>query len=188
MPPVAQVRPVIFNDEEIGMGFNSQSGRAVGTALEGFQLQEPTASGQEVVASISIVTTHEELMEQLGMSFAAQGRYGFFTASAKASFAESSNFNSTSTFIVARCVVQNPMTRGRGFTLTHDAAGLLDPANIERFKTAFGDSFVRGLQTGGEFYAVTRITSTSVATQSKLSASLHAAYNGLITSLEFDAE
>jgi len=32
---------------------------------------------------------------------------------------------------------------------------------FEEFTKAFGDSFVRGLQTGGEFYAVIRITSVS---------------------------
>jgi hypothetical protein len=35
MPRVPQIRRIIFNDEEIGMGFNSDSGLAVGTALQG---------------------------------------------------------------------------------------------------------------------------------------------------------
>ena len=37
--PLAQVRRLAFNDEEIGMGFNSESGLAVGTAVEGFTVQ-----------------------------------------------------------------------------------------------------------------------------------------------------
>jgi hypothetical protein len=47
MPRVPQVRRILFNDEEIGMGFNSESGLAVGTALEGFAVHEDSAaSGQ----------------------------------------------------------------------------------------------------------------------------------------------
>jgi hypothetical protein len=188
MPPVPQVRRIIFNDEEIGMGFNSESGLAVGTALEGFSIQvNPGASGQEVTASITIVNSHEELMENLGMSFEAQGRYGFFSGSAKAKFSENSNFNSTSTFLVARCIVENPMKRGKNFKVSPDAKALLDANRFPEFKTAFGDSFVRGLQTGGEFYSVIRITSVSTGKQVELAATLQAEANGLVASGSFSA-
>jgi hypothetical protein len=40
MPTIPQVRRLIFGDEEIGMGFNSQTGLAVGTALEDFLIEE----------------------------------------------------------------------------------------------------------------------------------------------------
>ncbi|RWP39335.1 MAG: hypothetical protein EOR04_23380 [Mesorhizobium sp.] len=185
---VAQIRRVIFNDEEIGMGFNSDTGLAVGTALEGFSIGvNPAAPGAEVVASISIINTHEELQKSLGMSLEAHGRYGFFSGSAKAEFAESARYNSTSTFLVARVVVENPLTRGKGFQVTVPAGELLNPSRVTEFKTAFGDSFVRGLQTGGEFYAVVRITSVSEATQSSLSAALGAEMNGLMASGGFKA-
>lgn len=187
MPRVPQVRRTIFNDEEIGMGFNSETGLAVGTALEGFSVQsDPDASGQQVFASITIVNSHEELMSTLGMSFEAQGRYGFFSASAKANFAESSKFNSTSTFLVARCIVQNPLKRGRNFRVTSTAKALLDANRPDEFKKAFGDSFVRGLQTGGEFYSVVRITSVSSMKQSELAATLQAEANGLLAAGSFE--
>jgi hypothetical protein len=188
MPRVPQVRTIIFNDEEIGMGFNSESGLAVGTALEDFTIQEnPSASGQEVTADITILNSHEELMENLGMSFEAQGRYGFFSGSAKAKFAETSNFNSTSTFLVARCIVKNPMRRGKNFKVSPDAKALLDANRFPEFKKAFGDSFVRGLQTGGEFYSIIRITSVSTSRQGELAATLQAEANGLVASGSFSA-
>jgi hypothetical protein len=34
MPTILPVREIIFNDGELGMGFNSEAGLAVGTALE----------------------------------------------------------------------------------------------------------------------------------------------------------
>jgi hypothetical protein len=186
---IPQIRRIEFNDEEIGMGFNSQSGLAVGTALEGFTVQEnPVSSGQEVFASISIINSHEELMKSLGMAFEAQGRYGFISASAKAEFSESSKYNSTSTFLVARCIVQNPLTRGQNFNVRTPAQQLLNANRFDEFKVAFGDSFVRGLQTGGEYYCVIRITSVSSTKQNELSASVQAAYNGFIASGEFKAK
>jgi len=188
MPRVPQVRRIIFNDEEIGMGFNSESGLAVGTALHEFTIQEnPTASGQEVTASITIVNSHEELQETLGMSFEAQGRYGFFSASAKAKFSEKTNFNSTSTFLIANVVVKNPLRRGKNFKVTDEAKALLDSNRFVEFKAAFGDSFIRGLQTGGEFYSVVRITSVSTTKQTELAATLQAEANGLVAGGSFSA-
>lgn len=188
MSRLPQIRRIIFNDEQIGMGFNSKSGLAVGTALENFTVQEdPVAPGQVVTAEIKIVNSHEELMESLGMSFQAQGRYGFFSASAKAEFSESTRFNSTSTFLLARVVVRNPLRRGKNFKVTGEAKALLDALRFPEFEKAFGDSFVRGLQTGGEYYAVMRITSFSASTQSDLATTLQAEMNGLFVAGSFDA-
>lgn len=50
----------------------------------------------------------------------------------------------------------------------------------DKFTKAYGDSFVRGLQTGGEFYTVSRITSVSMSKQTELTASLHAVFNGFV--------
>jgi hypothetical protein len=187
-PKIAQVRMIQFQKEEIGMGFNSESGLAVGTPLEAFTVQEDKAApGQVVSSSVTIVTTHEELMSTMNMSFAAQGRYGFYSGSAKAEFSDSSNFNSTSTFVVARCVVENPLKRGRDFRVKPQAQALLDSNRFDEFTRAFGDSFVRGLQTGGEFYSVIRITSVSTTHQSSLAASLQAEANGLAVSGSFKA-
>jgi len=186
---IPQIRRIEFNDEEIGMGFNSESGLAIGTALEGFTVQgNPVSSGQEVFASISIVNSHEELMTSLGMSFDAQGRYGLVSASLKAKFSESTNYNSTSTILTARCVVENSLKRGKNFRVTPEAQALLNALRFDEFKTAFGDSFVRGLQAGGEYYCVIRITSVSTSKQSTLSAALTGEFNGLVASGSFKTE
>ncbi|OBK31032.1 hypothetical protein A5659_26500 [Mycobacterium sp. 1165196.3] len=188
--PIDQIRTLAFHNESIGMGFNSHTGQAVGTALQGFTVgADPAASGQEVTAEITIVNSQEELMDKMSMSFSLQGRYEFFSASAKASFSEQTNINSTSTFLLARCVVKNPLTRGQNFVVKPDAAALLNTSEGEdTFTRAFGDSFVRGLQTGGEFYAVIRITSQSTVTQTNLATSLNAAADMLVASADFKAQ
>src|SRR5262245_18471668 len=97
MQKVPQVRPLMTNDKSIGMGFNSESGLAVGTPLKIADIivgEDPVAPGQEVLSDISIITTHDELMEKIGMSVEAQGRYGFFSGALKAQFAESTDYNS----------------------------------------------------------------------------------------------
>ncbi len=110
------------------------------------------------------------------------------SASVKAEFTESSTYNSTSTFLVAKVIVQNPFKRGVDFSLKQSAKDVLDDlvTGVDNFKKAFGDSFVRGLQTGGEFYAVIRITSISSTTQRELSKSLEEEYYGLATSGSFE--
>ena len=86
MPQIDQVRMIAFKNEEIGMGFNSATGLAVGTPLQDFTITEnPAAPGQHADASITIVTTHEEVMDKLGLSFEAEGRYGFYSGGAKVS-------------------------------------------------------------------------------------------------------
>jgi hypothetical protein len=85
--PGPRVRLTAFSNEGTGDGFNSGTGIAVGTALEGFTIQpDPVAAGKAVTSQIVIVSWHEELMDNLGMSSDPQGRYGFMSASARASF------------------------------------------------------------------------------------------------------
>jgi hypothetical protein len=184
--PIPQVRILSGRNERIGMGFNSESGLAVGTALEGFTVdKDPNAPGQDVESTITIISSQEELTEELGLSVEAKGRYGFFSGSAKASFTSRSSYNTTSTFLLAKVIVKNPFLRGRDFKVTEPAQNLLESNQMDVFKTAFGDSFIRGLQTGGEFFSVIRITSVSSTTQKELAADLKLAYDGLITEAEF---
>jgi hypothetical protein len=173
---IPQVRVLLFNGEGIGMGFNSDSGLAVGTALD----FEPPATepGQEAQASAQIVTTHDSMMEALGVSAEAKGRYGFSSGSLKVDFSRKTSFNSHSTFVVAKMVINNQVTRGRNFRIRPEARALLDANRHKEFETAFGDSFVRGTFTGGEFFAVMRITSIDTAVQTDLAVTLQAEING----------
>ncbi|MDA2549553.1 PASTA domain-containing protein [Bacillus cereus] len=178
-----------FNNEEIGMGFNSQSGIVVGTALDVGEITENKVTpGMQVHSEITIVNSHEELMDKLGMSFEAQGRYSAFSSSFKAEFSESSSYNSTSTFLIARCIVTNSFIRGRNLRVKPEAEALLKSNRFNEFYTAFGDSFVRGLQTGGEYYCIIRITSIDIKTQSKLAATLKAEFSGLVAGGSFKSE
>lgn len=180
-----QVRVLAYNGEDIGMGFNSDSGLAIGTALD---FDEPMRqAGQEAQATAEIITTHDSLMESLGVSAEAKGRYGFASASLKVDFSKNTSYNSVSTFVVAKMVVNNQVLRGRNFHLKEDARQLLT-ANPDAFSTAYGDSFVRGHFKGGEFFAVLRITSLDTAVQTDLAVTLQAEVNGAVAGGSFNGK
>jgi hypothetical protein len=173
---IEQIRRIAFDQQELGMGFNSDTGQVVGTALD---FDAPTPQGaQEASSSASIVTTHDAVMNALNMSFEAEGRYALSSASLKAEFSRSTTYNSVSTFVVARMVVQNQIARGRNFRVKPEAAELLETNQHDTFQAAFGDSFVRGRLSGGEFYAVIRITSFDTSVQQSLGVTLQAEING----------
>lgn len=181
---MSQIIRTPFDDHEIGQGFNIDSRERVGTGLTVATVSEdPNVNGQVVRTSFQSVTTQESLMEALGISASVDARYGLFSGDAKLNFAQSHAVNSFSSFVAGRCEVHNATRHGHGFALTEEARALLsDP---KQFRAAFGDMFVRSLKTGGEFYVVARVTSASEAHQSKVAASLHAEYNGLVAAGTF---
>jgi PASTA domain len=114
-------------------------------------------------------------MDSLDINVEVSGRYGMFSGEGKFGLANKASYNSASTFIVASCKVQNAFEMMDKFELTPEGKAALETP--DKFKTAFG----------GEFYVVMQITSSSSSEQSKLSASLHASYQGLAVSGEVKA-
>jgi hypothetical protein len=170
---LAQVRRLNYNGEDIGMGFNSDTGLGIGVALD-FAVR-PGDLSQEAISDVTIVTSHEQLMTKLHMSAQLEGRYSIVSGGGKTDFVESTQYNSSSTFVVARMLIQNTVTRGKDFKLKPDLQHLLD-TQADVFDKAFGDSFVRAHYRGGEFYAVMRVTSDDSKTESNLAVSLHAEF------------
>jgi hypothetical protein len=184
-----QVIVIPFDGQEVGQGFNSETRESVGTGLSVTDIgEDKVADGQDVITSFQIITDQDSLMESLGVSASLDARYMLFSGDAKVSFSEAHAVNSYSSFVVGRCLVQNARRHGHGFKLTPDTDALLHkPNGMEEFKTAFGDMFVRSLDTGGEFLVVARITSISEEHQHALAASLHAEYNSFVVSVSFNA-
>ncbi|HEX8065534.1 MAG TPA: hypothetical protein VF520_03300 [Thermoleophilaceae bacterium] len=178
--PVRQRIVVPFTGHVIGEGFNSDTVERVGTGLDVAQVREdPTAPGQSAVFKFQMLTSQASLEKALNIGAEVEARYGLFSGGAKFDFAESSALNTTSTYIVASCVVVNALRFGSGFTPNASAAPLVQAGSTDEFKAAFGDRFTQALHTGGEFHALVRVTSSKSEHQRRISASLHAELNGL---------
>ena len=139
-----------------GLGFNSLTGKIRGDALVPGQAKEiKGVEGQTIRYYLSKVESVEELHTQLGLSAEVNAQFGLFGASAKFDFAQTSTFNSYSVFMVARVEVINAFRQLDGPRLDPPAEALLKPGgDRDRFAEQFGDSFIIGMQTGGEFCAV----------------------------------
>src|SRR5258708_16288560 len=127
-------------------------------------------------------------MDAIGTSVGVSGRYELASASVKVDYSKSTGYNSTSTFVLAKASVTNPIKRGVNFVLSDTARALLTANNINDFNAAFGDSFVRGLKTGGEFFAVFRLTALRETTQQSLGVAAAAEINGLAAAGSFHGQ
>jgi hypothetical protein len=181
---MAQVKRMPFRGSAtLGRGFNTLTGEFVGKALKVINT-ETAVTGAEAFYETQIIETHQALLESLELSIEARGRYGLFSAEGKFGLAEKSSFNSQSTFVVASCRVQNAFEIIDQVEVLPEAERLLEEP--DRFKTAFGDFFVRGLQTGGEFYMILQVTSTSQQIQNSLSAAFQADCQQLVIGGSFE--
>lgn len=170
-----------------GMGVNLLNGDIPGKAVNSGEITGPTqAGGQTTRYNLSLINSFEELYSSIGISVEASGHYGLFSASGKFSYAKESKINSQSTFLLARCVVENAFTQTEDAQIKPEASKLLEQGKTDEFQQRYGDGFVRGMQTGGEFFAVISITSSSREEQESIAASLQAKYGGIFASVEVD--
>lgn len=181
MPP----KLIPFTDGmELGLGFDDLTGAV--RSLAAIEFDAPGAATEDLGMTgyydTSLVRTAEELYESLGVSVAAEGRYGLFSASAKVDFAESSKFSSTATFLVARAKVDKAFTRARNPRPVPDAQQLVRDGRMDDFRNRYGDHFIGGVKSGGEFVAVLSITSEKLEEEQQLAVSLKAGMDGLVAS------
>ena len=101
------------------MGVNLVEGGIAGKAVDVGAITSPTgAPGLTVSYNMQLISTVENLYDSIGVSVAAGGRYGLFSAQGKVQYAKEVKFNSQSTFLLARCFVE------KAFQQCEDAGGL----------------------------------------------------------------
>lgn len=177
---------------DYGKGFNVLTGDIVGVAIDVGDEKETivppmNAEGQWVTYDLTTVNTIENLYSKMGLSVEASVQFGgSFSASGKCEYAKETKVNSESTFLLARCIVRNAFTQVKNPKITDDALEELRE-NAVKFHRTYGHGFIRGMQTGGEFFAVISITSSSKKEQGKLATSLEAEYNGLFAQAKTSA-
>lgn len=183
-------RTVPFRDGmELGLGMDDLTGQ-VGSldAVSYTESGSPAAdSGMEATYDTSLINSAEQLYSQLNVDVAAEGRYGLFSGEGKFAFAENSRFSSTATFLVARARVQTAFVRVKNPVPVPDAQALVRDGKQDKFRQRYGDLFIRGIKSGGEFVAVLSITSSVKSEERELAVSLKASFDGVVAGGSVDS-
>lgn len=161
---------------DVGIGVNLLTGEALVQGVTG-TVTPPEAAGQNVQSRIIRIDDISSLHTALGVGVSASGSYMGFSASAKMDYADSCGFNEHSIYLLVSVVVTNALTRMDSPALTAEAALLLQNQKPDRFRERFGDIFVAGIHTGGEYFAIFQITGTDESEKESLSVKVSASYS-----------
>lgn len=160
---------------EVGIGINLLNGNALEQGVIG-TITPPEAAGQNVQARILRIDDMSSLHTSLGVDVSASGSYMGFSGSDKTNYADSCGFNEHSTYLLVSVGVTNALTRMKFPALTPEAALLLQNQKPERFRERFGDVFVAGIHTGGEYFAIYQITGMDESEKESLSNTVTASF------------
>ncbi|WP_050491656.1 hypothetical protein [Clostridium botulinum] len=166
-----------INGMNLGIGFNRATNDIhPSPALDGVDIYRdlPNANGQEVLFRVELVSSTESIMEKLNVSARASLKYGITgSGSARINFSSLFKQNSYSIYVVVQVIVTNKQTLldMSKVTLKKEAAKMYknDP---ESFLKQYGDSFIYGLITGGEFIGVLEITSKTASELNEIRAAI----------------
>jgi hypothetical protein len=161
---------------EYGIGLDTPSADARNTAVAGDPTSIPNAAGSIVQFELSEVSSDEDLQTALGISASVTGGCGPFSASASMDFAKSCHVHENSVFLLASVTVMLGFSQVKAPKILPEAAAKLADGNSTRFQEMYGDSFVRGMQTGGRFFSVIEIFTADSTEHDSLSVKVKASY------------
>lgn len=174
---------------DYAVGVDRLTGEVLSRGVVPGPVTSPPGSGGGTAAyNFSLIQSYEDLQKSIDMEVEASGRYGLFSAEGKFKFVDQAKFNTQSTFLLTRVVVENAFKQCMEATLTDPARKLLADNKVDLFRQRFGDSYVRGIKDGGEYFALISITSSSLEEQHKIGVALRARYDGLVASGEVSGE
>lgn len=161
---------------DYGVGVNSASGDRMQQGVEGTPAPVANASGGSGTFQIASIASTSELEDHLGISADASGGVGLFSASDRFSFAKDCKIQTSSISLLFWCTQQNGFTQIDRPQLDADAAALVAQGNAILFNQRYGDCFVAGLETGGQFWGVMRIDVKTQSDQQTIQNSLSGSY------------
>jgi hypothetical protein len=161
---------------DYGLGVDTASADVRNKGVQGTPTQIGNAAGDTVTFEMTLISSIDDLQTSLGVSASANGSYGLFSASAKMNYSEQCHFQSNSVFLLVSASVSQAVTSIEQPVIDPAAAALLANGDTSDFQDRYGDMFVRGLTTGGEFYGVIEISTTSTSDQKTLSTSISGSF------------
>src|SRR5579864_9101662 len=135
---------------------------------------EVVGGAQQVDIFLTLVESQTDQDQALDLSTEISAAFGLFGGSAKFDLSQRMHFNQFAITLIIRATVVNAFAQMRDVQLTDSAKGLIHDGNLPRFREQFGDFFVRGLRTGGEFCAILQIIGRDAGDQSTIKAALQA--------------
>jgi len=141
------------------------------------------ASGGGGSFKLQRVETTEELETHLGISAEASGGVGLFSASARFNFARDCKVRSTSLVLLITATEQFGFEQIDEPKLGPEAGPLVADGNSALFAERYGDSFVRGIEKGGQFFGVLRIDTRSDESRQQVNTELEGSYGAFSADL-----
>ena len=173
---------IYVNGMKPGHGINILTGDNLSNiAVSGNFTPIEFAKGQNVKTQLIRIDDISSLHKSLGVEVTASGSFMGFSANAKVDFANECNFNSHSTYLMIHVEVTNAFM-SMDDPLKPDAEELLRTKQPDRFRERFGDVFIAGISTGGEYFAVYQISGTDEHEKEQVSIAINASYQALIAS------
>jgi hypothetical protein len=192
-----------YNEEMFyGLGYNSLTGQIRGRAveynpneIEGIELdlleennkvgQKHNANGQKASLIIQSISSNEQLSELLNLSGSIEGGFMGIVAggklSAKGEFNRENKISRYSTYLMVRYVVRNAARRINP-RLNSDAIAVLKQG-VDQFRKKYGDEFIVGFISGGEYICIIEIEGSSQQKREEISGKLSASFQKLAISL-----
>jgi hypothetical protein len=159
-----------------GIGVKSATGGRRGLGVVGSVSQIPGASGGSGGFQWTSIQTTSDMEDQLGISADASGGVGLFSASDRFNFAKNSKIQQTSIAVLLHCTRQFGFQQIDDPALSPSSAQLVSQGQLDLFADRFGDCFVVGLRTGGQFFGILRIDTKNEESRQTVENSLSGSY------------
>jgi hypothetical protein len=168
----------------LGRGIDGGDGSIAGEATQ-FVIPLAPAEGQTSSFLMKRIETTEDICSTLQLSIDGEASFGLFGGSDKFKFMDSQTVHSYHLYLMIHTAVTNGPIVLQDVKLKPDAF-ILAGNDKQRFHEEFGDFFVLGTQTGGEYFALLDIHTSDASQHTSLSNELDIA--GFGGGIAFSAE
>ncbi|MBV8452123.1 MAG: PASTA domain-containing protein [Deltaproteobacteria bacterium] len=174
--PLDQVMVPYWRGFNYGIGVRSATAGPLALAVEGALSSVTGAAGGTATFHLSRVQTTDDIETSLGISADVSGGVGLFSASDRFNFARDCKVQTTSLSLVVSSTRQKAFQQIDAPKLNSDAGALVSAGKLDEFAARYGDMFVRGVQTGGQFFGIFRIDAKTESSRQTIDNALAGSY------------
>jgi len=164
-----------FPECTIGKGGDFSLGKGYGWALD-FQQESPVAGaiGQTTQFYLEMINSSQQLAKSLNIAGSVSYSGSVFGGSVEAKYVQDSSINVYDTFLLVKVEVRNPAEVIRYPVFKPKAQELLMKHGWSEFEKSYGQYYMSGKITGGNYYGLLHIRTTSSEAQQNLAVKISA--------------